>query len=115
TALQLQLQGLQKRIAAVDPNLASRIERSVRSGQRLADLIEALLDVSRIATGRFELKRECFDLSQTVHDVVERLRESAAREGSPLTIDAPAGLVGAWDRLRLEQVLMNLLSNAIKY
>jgi len=115
TALQLQLQGLQRRIMAVDPALASRIERSVRSGQRLADLIEALLDVSRIATGRFELKRERFDLSVTVHEVVERLRESAAREGAPVTVVAPTGLVGSWDRLRFEQVLTNLLANAIKY
>jgi PAS domain S-box-containing protein len=115
TALQLQLQGLHRRIVAVDPSLAARIERGVRSGQRLADLIEALLDVSRIATGRFELKRERFDLSATVHEVVDRLRESAAREGSPVTVVAPRGVIGSWDRLRLEQVLTNLLANAIKY
>ena len=115
TALQLQLQGVHRRIVDVDPVLATRIERAVRSGQRLADLIEALLDVSRIATGRFELKRERFDLATTVHDVVERLGESAAREGSPLQVEAQLGLVGSWDRLRLEQVLTNLLANAIKY
>jgi len=115
TALQLQLQGVHRRIAAADPALASRIERAVRSGQRLADLIEALLDVSRIATGRFELKRECFDLAGMVHDVVDRLGESAAREGSPVTVTAQEGLVGSWDRLRLEQVLTNLLANAIRY
>jgi PAS domain S-box-containing protein len=115
TALQLQLQGVHRRMVDADPALASRIDRAVRSGQRLADLIEALLDVSRIATGRFELKRECFDLGATVHDVVERLAENAAREGSPLQVNAAPGLVGSWDRLRLEQVLVNLLSNAIKY
>jgi hypothetical protein len=46
---------------------------------------------------------------------VERLHESAVHEGSPMTVDAPTGMMGAWDRLRVEQVLMNLLSNAIKY
>jgi PAS domain S-box-containing protein len=115
TALQLQLQGLQKKVAAVDPNLAGRLERAARSGQRLADLIEALLDVSRIATGRFELRRERFDMAQTVGDVVDRLRESAAREGCTVELSVAEGVVGAWDRLRIEQVLTNLLANAIKY
>jgi PAS domain S-box-containing protein len=115
TALQLQLQNLHKKIAALDESLGPRIARAVRSGQRLADLIEALLDVSRIATGRFELRRECFDLGVAAREVVERLNDTAAKEGCALLVEAGPDLVGAWDKLRVEQVLTNLLSNAIKY
>jgi PAS domain S-box-containing protein len=115
TALQLQLQNMQKKIAALDDSLAPRITRAVRSGQRLADLIEALLDVSRIATGRFELRRECFALGAAAGEVVERLQDTAAKEGCSVTLQAAPDLVGFWDRLRVEQVLTNLLANAIKY
>jgi PAS domain S-box-containing protein len=113
TALQLQLQNLQKKLT--DESLSPRITRAVRSGQRLADLIEALLDVSRIATGRFELRRECFDLGEAARDVVDRLRDTALKEGCSLELEAPTELVGSWDRLRVEQVLTNLLANALKY
>jgi PAS domain S-box-containing protein len=115
TALQLQLQNLQRKVTAWDESLGPRIGRAVRSGQRLADLIEALLDVSRIATGRFELRRECFDLGAAARDVLERLQDAAIKDGCSVTLDAAPGLVGSWDRLRVEQVVTNLLSNAIKY
>jgi PAS domain S-box-containing protein len=115
TALQLQLQGLAPRVGALDPAMVPRFARAIRSGQRLSDLIEALLDVSRIATGRFELKRELFDMGEAVRDLVERLRDSATKSGCELVVTAPEGIVGAWDRLRIEQVLVNLLSNALKY
>jgi PAS domain S-box-containing protein len=115
TALQLQLQNLQKKISHLDDGLAPRITRAVRSGQRLADLIEALLDVSRIATGRFELHRDCIDLGLTARDVVERLQDAALKEGCEVSVEAESELIGSWDRLRVEQVLINLLANAIKY
>jgi PAS domain S-box-containing protein len=115
TALQLQVQGLEKKVAAIDPALGVRLGRAARSGQRLADLIEALLDVSRIATGRFELRRQRFDLGEAVREVVERLRESARRDGCELILSVEDGLEGLWDRPRVEQVLNNLLTNAIRY
>ncbi|MFN2545998.1 MAG: PAS domain S-box protein [Myxococcales bacterium] len=115
TAMQLQLQSLRRKVEQHDEVLASRVTRATRSGDRLADLIEALLDVSRIATGRFELRRETFDLATSMRDVVDRMRESATQAGCELSVNAPGPLTGAWDRLRLEQVLVNLLSNAFKY
>src|SRR5581483_8273961 len=76
---------------------------------------EALLDVSRIATGRFELRPQPFELGEAVREVVERLRESARRAGCELWVNIAAEITGTWDRLRIEQILMNLISNAIKY
>jgi PAS domain S-box-containing protein len=115
TALQLQLQGLQRRLESSDENLALRLGRAARAGQRLADLIEALLDVSRIATGRFELHCDCFDLGETVRELVERMRDTAARAQCAIEVSVGESIVGAWDRLRVMQVATNLIDNAIKY
>jgi len=74
-----------------------------------------LLDVSRIATGRFALEIREFDLVDSVNRIVDSLRPSAERARCELTVKGEDAIVGSWDRLRLEQALTNLLSNAIKY
>jgi signal transduction histidine kinase len=120
TAMQLQLEGL---LEIVDRNplmqgearLRSRLARTSQSTLRLAALIESLLDVSRIATGRMQLNLERFDLVEAAHSVADRLNEEAQRAGSRLVLAYGAAIAGSWDRLRIEQVLINLLSNAIKY
>ncbi len=118
TALQLQLQGLQRVLKKAQINggsrLATRIQSSVRQTDRLAKLVDSLLDVSRISTGRLQLQREELDLAGAVRDVVERFAVEADRAGCAIDVDDEP-TVGRWDRLRIEQVVTNLLSNAIKY
>ena len=115
TALQLQLQGARDRASPIDERVVQKIDRATRVGDRLAQLIEALLDVSRIATGRLTLNVEFCDLAEPVREVVERLGESASHAGCKLSLTVPAATPGQWDRLRIEQIAMNLISNAIKY
>ena len=117
TALQIDLQGLQAAggVSANDPKAAKRAVRSVRSADRLAALIQSLLDVSRIATGRLAIKRERLDLSEAISEVVESLRGVAAKAGCDLSFATSGPIWGSWDRLRMDQVVMNLLSNALKY
>jgi len=115
TALQLQLQGLLKRVGGEDERLMNKINKAARSGERLADLIENLLDVGRIASGRLTLKLETFDLVEAARDVLERLRDSATQVGCTLSLNADGPVLGKWDRLRVEQIATNLLGNAIKY
>jgi PAS domain S-box-containing protein len=93
-------------------DLAARSEKQVARLIRLAD---ELLDVSRISSGSLHLDAEELDLGILARDVVERLEESARRAGCALTLRAPEGLIGFWDRIRLEQVLSNLLTNALKF
>jgi PAS domain S-box-containing protein len=115
TALQLQLQSMRQRSEELDERVASKVDRAARSSERLAQLVESLLDVSRIATGHFELMLERFDLAEAVRELIERFRDTASRAGCELSVRTETTLQGTWDRLRLEQVLTNLLANAIKY
>ena len=115
TTLQLQLQSLRERIEALDQRVVSKVDRAARSSAQLAQLVESLLDVSRIASGRFELKLERFDLAESVRDVIERFQDAATKAGCELSVRLEGPLLGTWDRLRVEQVLTNLLANAIKY
>jgi PAS domain S-box-containing protein len=114
-ALRLQVQSLQRRRDALDASVARLVGRATDTTDRLASLVDALLDVSRLTTGRFELHRQRADLSAVVAANVERLRPVAAHVGSRIDLETATGLAGDWDVVRLEQVVTNLLSNAVKF
>ncbi len=86
-----------------------------RQAKRLSDLVDGLLDVSRMRMGRLKLERQRFDLAALVRDVASRLEADAARAGCSLLVAAAAPVLGSWDPLRIEQIVTNLLSNAVKY
>jgi PAS domain S-box-containing protein len=114
TALQLQLEGLIQRVSG-DEELAPKLQRAARAGRRLAELIDTLLDVSRIATGRLKLQLTRFDVVDAAREVVDRMRDAATQAACSVHVEAPESIVGHWDRLRVEQIVTNLLANAIKY
>jgi signal transduction histidine kinase len=101
--------------AALDGKLVGKIDKAVKSSHRLAKLIDRLLDVSRIATGRLDLNVEELDLAELVRDAAERVAEAAAKAGSAIRVTSPPAVEGVWDRLRVDQALANLLDNAIRY
>ena len=115
TAMQLQLLNIRGHLRPEDEKLVRNADRASRLAARLGQLVEALLDVSRIATGKFKLNVEAFDLGDTAREIVDRLRDSAKAAGCGLSLEIGGSFQGRWDRLRLEQVLMNLVSNSIKY
>ena len=114
TALQLQLQSLQRALGD-DEKLRERVDRALRSGERLVALVESLLDVSRLATRQFALRRERVDLAAVLDEVIGELQRPAALARCALTLRAPGPVEGVLDRVRLEQVLHNLVVNALKY
>jgi signal transduction histidine kinase len=86
-----------------------------RQVDRLVPLVDEMLDVTRIQRGKLEIQCERFDLSQLVVDVTESYAPLLSGAGCTVQVDCSAGIVGHWDRFRIEQVLTNLLSNAARY
>jgi signal transduction histidine kinase len=91
-----------------------RITKLVGQSERLAALIEDLLDVTKLMSGRVELEPRDLDLGALVKQCVERMRDEFDRAGTPLQLRL-AAVRGRWDRSRLDQVTTNLLSNELKY
>ncbi len=92
-----------------------RMRTVKRQLDRLEQLINTLLDVSRLGVGRLELQLERVDLVEVADEVLARLRDEAGRQGVSLALEAPPSLHGLWDRSRVDQILTNLVTNAIKY
>ncbi|AQZ35623.1 hybrid sensor histidine kinase/response regulator [Pseudomonas sp. LPH1] len=92
--------------------MVSRDERQIRS---LSRLIDDMLDVSRIRTGKLSVRPEPGDLGVLAGNVVESLGAQFTNTGShiELHVEGPAPVM--MDEFRIEQVLANLLTNALRY
>jgi PAS domain S-box-containing protein len=112
TALQLALQGLVGANGQASGKLLTIVERE---GHRLSRFVDEMFDVARVRSGQLRFTFGEVDLVDVVREVAERMAIEITRSGSPLSITAPASLVGTWDRSRLVQIGINLLSNAIKF
>ena len=86
------------------------------SARHLLDLINDVLDISKIEAGQLEVRREPFDLRPSLERVLGTVRPLAERKGLALRLEAP-GELGALesDRRRVEQILLNLLQNGVKF
>lgn len=91
------------------------VERDERQINSLIRLIEDMLDVSRIRTGKLSIRPTSFDLCQLVTGLVENFAAQAAAVDSSISLQAGPMLTGFWDEFRIEQVIANLLSNALRY
>jgi PAS domain S-box-containing protein len=119
TTILLQISAMERSLRAVDKvdiaKLGQRVGTIDRHINRLAGLIEELLDVARATAGRIQLNAAPVDLDEVVREATERLKPNFAMVGSELTVDLRGPRRGLWDRSRLDQVVTNLLTNAIKY
>ncbi|HEY7171090.1 MAG TPA: ATP-binding protein [Vicinamibacterales bacterium] len=88
------------------------IDRQVR---HLVRLVDDLLDVSRIARGKIELRHQTIELADIVGTAVEGVSPLLEQRHHHLAIDVPRGLLLRGDPTRLTQVVVNVLSNAAKY
>lgn len=86
------------------------------SARHLLDLINDILDLSKIEAGQLQLREEPVDLAAVVDRVGAMVAPMAERKGLAVTTRVPAGGIHlVTDRRRVEQILLNLLNNAVKF
>ena len=95
---------------------ARAFEAIERNAKAQAELIEDMLDVSRIITGRLRLELQPVELSSAVEGALDSVRPAAEAKGVRLEymLDPNAGVISG-DPHRLQQIVWNLLSNAVKF
>ena len=97
---------------SLDVNLRN-IERQV---DRMAGLVNDLLEVSRAGEGRFEMQPQEFDLAPVMRAIVQKQSELVAEDGRhTVSLDAPDSVVIVGDQMRIEQALTNVVANAVKF
>ena len=116
STLTLRLELLEHHAAKGD---LTQVQTSVRRAQdqteRIGRLVDRLLDVSQLASGRLKLDLAPCDLADVVKEVAERLSEHAANAGSELRLTLSSGISARADKFRVEEAISNVISNAIKY
>jgi len=117
TSLRGYTQLLQQRLLGLGPadervlRYLTTIDNQTR---RVAELVDTLLDVSRLDAGRLQLRRDLFDLVALVREAAVQIGELSSRHTIVVQAAVPP-LVGDWDRDRVEQIVVNLLTNAVRY
>lgn len=91
------------------------VDRDERQIKNLIRLIEDMLDVSRIRTGKLSIRPTRFDLSALVRGLLHNFAPQIDAAESSVTLEAEQPVVGSWDEFRVEQVISNLLTNALRY
>lgn len=88
-----------------------------RNGQLLSALIDDILDLANVESGRLEVEALEFALSELVAEVVSVFEPQATAKGLPLLVEMPQGLPNMCksDPRRLKQIFVNLIGNAIKF
>lgn len=95
--------------------LLDMLEGAEQQTQRLARMINDLLNVSIIRTGRLDLELEEANLTEIVKDVVKGFKERGEKEGFTIKTQLDEVIKTKIDKIRIAQVVINLLTNAVKY
>jgi signal transduction histidine kinase/CheY-like chemotaxis protein len=95
---------------------AEDLRRVHDSGRYLLELINDILDISKIEAGKMEVHLETFDLTALIRDLCDVMQPLIERNANQLVLDCPEGLgTMQADRIKVRQCLLNLLSNASKF
>ena len=101
----------------LDPDQREQVEMIAESGQSMMQLLNAILDISKIEAGQMQIADEAIDLRHKVRGVTRLMQPGARAKGITLRAtvsdQVPDAIIG--DALRLRQILINLIGNAIKF
>ena len=91
------------------------LERVLRAAHHLLELINDILDLSKIEAGRMDMHVEAFAIAPLVDDVISTISPLAAKNGNEITVRCPQDIEMHADQTRIRQALLNLVSNANKF
>ncbi len=91
------------------------LERVVRSGRNLLELVNDILDISKLEAGKLEIHPEPTELGSLLREVAATVELQARAKELDLVLDTPGPLVVTTDPGRARQIVLNLLSNAVKF
>src|SRR3984957_9112651 len=116
STLVLRLGLLERHAVSGDMNpVQASVDRAKDQTERMRRLVDRLLDVSQLASGRLKLELEQGDLGEVVTEAVERFSEVASNAKCEIRLNAPSGICTLIDKFRLDEAIGNVISNAIKY
>lgn len=122
TSLILNGQMLKKQIQKDDPSALSRekvekfVDHTNKQTARLTRLVDDMLEISRLRTGKLSVEKESVNLTELLNDLKSRFDELFIEStGEELHLEISQNITGMWDKMRLEQTFSNLLTNALKY
>jgi signal transduction histidine kinase len=116
TPLRLQVHMLERLGRTEDAEGRARAVRILsRNVDRMALLIEDMLDVARLQSGKLRLERAAVDVVGLVHDAIETYGAPSESKQVKLQAEGPETLMANLDGKRVSQILYNLVSNAVKY
>ncbi|SEU42651.1 Signal transduction histidine kinase [Myxococcus fulvus] len=116
TSLRLQHELMARALPPEDlTRVKGRLLGAQRQVSRLSELVDSLMNVSRITAGKLQLDLTDVDLVRVVREAVERLREIFHQAGCDVEVLVEGPISGQWDAFQLGQVVVNLLTNAAKY
>src|SRR6266576_641987 len=105
-----------EKIGPLNPDQKEFLSDVLKSGQHLLEIINDVLDLVKVASGKLELKAQRFSLSEAIAETCSIVKPLADKRNVAINVDAPVDKdIITLDPLRFKQVLYNLLSNAIKY
>jgi signal transduction histidine kinase len=96
-------------------NLLKMLHSVENQTLRLSKMINDLLSVSLIASGRLELEYDEVNLEKIIKDVISDFQAKIEKENISLSFTPGEKIVGKWDKIRIEQAISNFISNSIKY
>lgn len=119
TALILQIEVLSTIMESVSTEESEIVMKVINSTNRQLDrltrLVEDMLDISRIASGKMKFTRKKVDIVEVTGEVLDRFKDQLALQLIALDFNAPESITVNCDPYRIEQVITNLMTNAIRY
>ena len=106
---------LSKKLGEIPDSIKERLEKINRHSDELVHMVNDLLDISRIESGRVMMKSETCNLKEIVESVLDLLSVQIKNKDIALLVDIPSNLKVIIDKSQIERVFVNLIGNAIKF